>query len=141
MNTPQSETKISTSAGSQTSGASVDSRASGVRVGGYAPLIISTTALRVFLCLAVLAVIASLLQLLLKTFTPADPNTTQLFVVALQFLLTYVSPVVLWFRIACLLFAIVATMITILNPHPYNRHCAIVGWGAAALCFFTLFFI
>ena len=121
MNTPQSKATATT--------------------GGHAPLVINTTILRVFLCFAVLAVITSLLQFLLKTFTPADPSTAQLFVTALQFILTYVSPIVLWLRIACLLFAIAATMITILNPHPYNRHCAIVGWAATAACFFTLFFI
>ena len=116
-------------------------KAPAATTGGHAPLVVSTRLLRVFLCFAAFAIIVSLLQFVFKTFTPADPHTAQLFVTALQIIVLYVSPATLWLRIASLLFAITTTLITILNPHPYNRHCAIVGWIAVALCFFTLFFI
>ncbi|MDO5481226.1 MAG: hypothetical protein Q4F60_02695 [Candidatus Saccharibacteria bacterium] len=105
------------------------------------PLTIRPLFLHIIIVFAVFSILVSILKFFLTTFTPDDPATAENFTSALSFIRHYLNPVTVWLRIIILIFSIYATIIYILNPHPYTRHAIFVSWLATFLAFTAMFLL
>ena len=106
------------------------------------PLVISNSLTRFFVGLAVVCVVLSLALFILKQLgRPSEDVTLVLSGSAydtILLVLSRINNVAVFARIACLGFAVAATIIRVLNPHPYNTKTLIVAWVSAILTFVAL---
>ena len=87
------------------------------------PLVVKTSITRLFIGLASACVVISIAVFILKKI---DINNDVLNTIKLVF--DRVNDVAIFARIGCLGFATAATIIRVLNPHPYNTKTLIAAW-------------
>ena len=92
------------------------------------PLVIKTSITRLFLGLAAACIIVSLAVFILKKI---DLNNE--IINTIRLVVDRINDVAIFVRIGCLGFATAATIIRVLNPHPYNTKTLIAAWISVAL--------
>lgn len=106
------------------------------------PLVIGNGITRFFIGLAVVCIILSIALFTIKQLgRPSidDPAALSGSVYDTIFLiLQRINNVAVFARIACLGFAVAATIIRVLNPHPYNTKTLIAAWTSTILTFVAL---
>ncbi|MBQ3306129.1 hypothetical protein IJH02_01690 [Candidatus Saccharibacteria bacterium] len=88
------------------------------------PLVVKTSLTRFFIGLGVACVSVSLISFILSRI---DVNNDV--VNTLKLVFGRINDIAIFARIACLGFATAATIIKVLNPHPYNTKTMIAAWA------------
>ena len=100
------------------------------------PLVIGNSVARAFAYLAILTIVVAVINFIVNQFKGqfASSEIYSTIVTILQ----RINTVTLFARIACIGFAVVATVVRVYNPHPYNTKNAIAAWVFSLLSLLAL---
>ena len=100
------------------------------------PLVISNSVARSFAYLAILTIVMAVVNFIVNQFKGQFSSSEVYNTILL--ILGRLNTVILFARIVCVGFAVVATVIRVYNPHPYNTKNAIAAWVFAILSLIAL---
>jgi len=100
------------------------------------PLVISNGIARAFAYLAFITVAVAVANFIVNQFQGQFADSAVY--ATIVNIISRINTVALFARIACVGFAVVATVIRVYNPHPYNTKNAITGWVFAIIALLGL---
>ena len=101
-----------------------------------APLVIGTGIARAFAVLSAATVLVSIINFVANQLA-GQLAGNEIYAVVMT-VLARINTVAVFARVACVGFAVAATVIRVYNPHPYNTKNAIVGWIFALISLLAL---